>query len=88
MFYICFKSISVFWKIGCERVIGLDRCFLKSQVKYELLATIGKDANNQVFPITWVVVDVENKDNWTWFLELLNDDLELSSDANLVVTYD
>nr|KAJ0221806.1 hypothetical protein LSAT_V11C200052110 [Lactuca sativa] len=74
-FYICFKSLSVCWKIGCRKVIRLDGCFLKGQVQGELLTSIGRNANNQVFPIAWVVVDVEKKDNWTWFLELLRDDL-------------
>nr|KAJ0202666.1 hypothetical protein LSAT_V11C500267730 [Lactuca sativa] len=62
-----------------------DRTF---QVKGELLIAIGRDANNQVFPIAWVVVDVENKDNWTWFLELLKDDLDLGTGADLVVISD
>nr|KAJ0185592.1 hypothetical protein LSAT_V11C900488670 [Lactuca sativa] len=68
-FYICFKALSVSWKIWCRRVIGLDGCFLKGQVKGDLVTTIDKDANNQV------VVDVENKSKWTGFLELHSGDL-------------
>ncbi|CAI9299567.1 unnamed protein product [Lactuca saligna] len=87
-FYICFKALSVSWKRGCRRVIGLDGCFLKGQVKGELLTTIGIDANNQVYPIAWVVVDVENKSNWTWFLELLSGDLDLIDGRGLIVISD
>ena len=47
-----------------RKVIGLDDCFLKGEVKGELLTAIGRDANNQVYPIAWVVVDVESKPNW------------------------
>ncbi|XP_052625692.1 uncharacterized protein LOC128132781 [Lactuca sativa] len=87
-FYICFKALSVSWKRGCRRVIGLDGCFLKGQVKGELLTAIGRDANNQVYPIAWAVVDVENKSNWTWFLELLSGDLDLIDGSGLVVISD
>nr|KAJ0210942.1 hypothetical protein LSAT_V11C400185680 [Lactuca sativa] len=75
-FYICFKDLSDGWKFGCRRVIGLDGCFLKGHVKGELLTAIGRDANNQIYPITWVVVD------------LLGDSLDLHDDRGLVVIYD
>lgn len=61
----------------------MDGCFLKGQVKGELLTAICRDANNQVFLIAWVVVDMENKDNLTWFLEPLKDDLDLRTGADL-----
>lgn len=28
-----------------------------------------------MFPISWAVVEVENTQSWTWFLQLLMDDL-------------
>lgn len=87
-FYICFKALSEGWKTGCRKVIGLDGCFLKGEIKGELLTAIGRDANNQVYPIAWAVVDVENKPNWTWFLELLSDDLSLDGGRGLVVISD
>ncbi|WVZ11110.1 hypothetical protein V8G54_015640 [Vigna mungo] len=31
----------------------------------KLLMTVGRDANNQMLPIVYVVVEVENKDSWT-----------------------
>ncbi|GKB08348.1 hypothetical protein Tco_0836632, partial [Tanacetum coccineum] len=36
------------------------------------------DGNNNILLLAWVVVSVENKDNWTWFLELIAKDLEMS----------
>ncbi|KAL4574138.1 hypothetical protein LXL04_020963 [Taraxacum kok-saghyz] len=41
---------------------------------------------NHVYSISWAVVDVENSDNWGWFLDLLVDDLDLGSGNGLVVT--
>jgi len=62
-FYVCFHALKTGWKNGCRRVIGLDGCFLKGQIKGELLSAIGRDANNQVYPICWAVMDIENKQN-------------------------
>jgi hypothetical protein len=56
---------------GCRLVIGLDWFFLKGPYKGTLLAAIGRDANNNMYPIAIAVVEVEIKENWTWFLECL-----------------
>ena len=86
--YVCFKAIKYGWKIGCRRVIGLDGCFLKGQCKGELLTAIDRDANNQNYPIAWVVVEFENKVNWKWFLELVSEDLSLDVGMGLCVISD
>nr|KAJ0219824.1 hypothetical protein LSAT_V11C200062670 [Lactuca sativa] len=59
---------------------------LKSKV--ELLTAIGRDADNHVYPIAWAVVIIENKDNWSCFIELLVDDLDLGGGNGLVVVSD
>ncbi|XP_062085390.1 uncharacterized protein LOC133791483 [Humulus lupulus] len=40
-----------------------------------LLAAVGIDGNNSMFPIAYCVAEKENTKVWTWFLELLKDDL-------------
>ncbi|GKB46845.1 calcium/proton exchanger [Tanacetum coccineum] len=64
------------WKAGYRRVIGLDGCFLKHTCRGELLTAIERDTNNQMYPIAWAVVKVENIENWCWFISLLAEDLE------------
>nr|GFC88241.1 hypothetical protein CTI12_AA105810 [Tanacetum cinerariifolium] len=49
---------------------------------------MGRDANNQMFPIAWAVVGVENKNNGCWFLSLLSNDLNLNDGAGLTVISD
>src|ERR1044072_531480 len=49
-------------------------CFLKGLYGGQLLAVVGKDANNQMFPIAYVVVEAETKESWMRFVELLVDD--------------
>ncbi|GKC42575.1 (R)-mandelonitrile lyase-like protein [Tanacetum coccineum] len=75
-FYVCFTGVTQGWLQGCMRVIGLDGCFLKTICKGELLSVVGGDGNNQIYPIAWAVIDVENKENWSWFMKCLIDDLE------------
>ncbi|KAL3510300.1 hypothetical protein ACH5RR_029701 [Cinchona calisaya] len=35
------------------------------------MAAVGRDANNQMYPIAIVLVESEWKDSWAWFLEIL-----------------
>ncbi|CAN1138617.1 hypothetical protein LINPERHAP2_LOCUS10801 [Linum perenne] len=63
-----FLSLCKGFLLGCRKVFGLDGCFLKGEVEGILLAIVGKDENNQVYHITWVVTESENRDSWTWFI--------------------
>ncbi|GJQ97461.1 zinc finger, PMZ-type containing protein [Tanacetum coccineum] len=47
-----------------------------------------QDANNQMYPIAWAVVRVENADNWGWFLHLLHDDLCLNDGTGITIISD
>jgi hypothetical protein len=60
---------------GCRPIIGLDGCFLKGPYKGTLLAAVGRDANNNMYPIAIASVEAEIKESWTWFLECLVSDL-------------
>ncbi|KAL6228361.1 hypothetical protein ACLB2K_002311 [Fragaria x ananassa] len=44
------------------------------------MTAVGIDANNGMYPIAYDVVEVENQDTWTWFLEYLKWDLEIEWD--------
>ena len=76
-FYVCFDACRRGFLEGCRRIIGLDGCFLKGPLKGELLSAIGRDANNQIYPIAWAVVEYENKDSWNWFLGHLQKDINI-----------
>ena len=76
------------WKLGCRRILALDGCFLKKPNRGEILTAVGRDGNNHIFPVAWAVVTVENKDNWSWFLELLGEDLEIPSGQGLTLMSD
>ncbi|KAK8556865.1 hypothetical protein V6N12_003256 [Hibiscus sabdariffa] len=49
--YVCFSALKEGFKKYCRPVISLDECFLKSPFKGEILSVVGRDSNNQIFPI-------------------------------------
>ncbi|WVZ07735.1 hypothetical protein V8G54_021081 [Vigna mungo] len=72
--YVCLKACQDSF-VSCRPIIHLDGCFLKGKYGGELLTAVARDANDQMCPLAYAVVEVENKDTWTWFLELLIDDV-------------
>jgi hypothetical protein len=56
---------------GCRPIIGIDGCFLKGPLKSQLHFVVGRDGNNNMYPIAFAIVEAEVKDNWVWFLETL-----------------
>ncbi|GJW18453.1 hypothetical protein Tco_0025889 [Tanacetum coccineum] len=86
--YVCFKDVKDGWLAGYRKVIGLDGCFLKHTCRGELLVAMGRDANNQMHPIAWAVMKVENNENWCWFISLLQEDLNLQNGEGLTIIFD
>ncbi|XP_023640331.1 uncharacterized protein LOC111831052 [Capsella rubella] len=54
-----------------RRVLVVDGTHLTGKYKGVLLTASGQDANFQVFPLAFSVVDSENDEAWTWFFEKL-----------------
>lgn len=86
--YICFSGLKKGFQRGCKRVIGLDGAFLKTYLGGVLLCAIGNDPNNQMYPIAWAIVEVENQQNKSWFLKILVEDLGLSTGASFTFISD
>ncbi|KAB8103767.1 hypothetical protein EE612_036365 [Oryza sativa] len=82
--YICLDACKKGFLAGCRKVIGLDGCFFKGAKNGELLCAIGKDANNQMYPIAWAVVHKANKEEWHWFCGLLCSDLQVGDGSGWV----
>ncbi|KAK8613007.1 hypothetical protein V6N13_104330 [Hibiscus sabdariffa] len=55
--YVCFSALKEGFKKYCRPVISLDGCFLKGPFKGEILSIVGRDSNNQIFPIAWAMVE-------------------------------
>ncbi|CAK8568773.1 unnamed protein product [Lathyrus sativus] len=68
--YMCLDVCKRSFKI-CRPIIGIDRCFLKGHYGGQILRAIGRDPDDQMIPISLVVVEAETKDSWPWFLYFL-----------------
>ena len=42
-------------------IIGLDGCHLKTSMGGQLLCVVGRDENENMFPLEMVIVDIEEK---------------------------
>ncbi|XP_042396840.1 uncharacterized protein LOC121986986 [Zingiber officinale] len=73
--YIYFSACKEGFKKACRPLIGVDGCFLKTSYGGQLLTVVGLDPNNNIFPISYVMVERETKDTWMWFLQILDSDI-------------
>ncbi|MFQ6645094.1 hypothetical protein Gotur_019782 [Gossypium turneri] len=77
--YVCLQACKDGYRVGCRRIVSLDGCLLKGYYGGYLLAAIGIDANNDIYPLTYAAIESENQASWFWFFELLAIDLEIVS---------
>lgn len=71
----------VFWAFGasiegfkyCRPVISIDGTFLYGKYKGTLLIAVSADANNQLFPLAFAIVESENNDSWRWFMSCVRE---------------
>uniref|UniRef100_A0A2N9HNE0 CCHC-type domain-containing protein n=1 Tax=Fagus sylvatica TaxID=28930 RepID=A0A2N9HNE0_FAGSY len=81
--YVCFEACKTRFKNVCRPFIGLDACHLKGPYGGQLIAAVGRDPNEEYFPLAFAVVEAETYDSWTWFLKLLDADVG----ENKIMTY-
>ena len=74
-FYFCFDGCKQAFLSSCRPFIGIDGCHLKTNYGGILLVAVGRDANDQYFPLAFGVVETETTDTWRWFLTLLLEDI-------------
>ncbi|GKA31363.1 mutator type transposase [Tanacetum coccineum] len=54
----------------------------------QILTAVGVDANNEIYPVAYVIVEAESKASWCWFLNLLGEDLGIEVNFNYTFIYD
>jgi len=72
---LCLEGPKTAFKKACKPLIGVDECHLKSKFGGQLLIVVGRDSNDQYMSIDFAVVEIETKETWRWFLNLLFKDI-------------
>ncbi|CAN1146031.1 hypothetical protein LINPERHAP2_LOCUS15015 [Linum perenne] len=86
--YVRFSSLFKGFIAGYWPIIGFDGCFLKGELPGMLLSAIGKDGNNQMFPLAWAITEGETTSSWKWFVELVVGQLPLDQGNGWTVISD
>ncbi|CAL2248163.1 unnamed protein product [Prunus armeniaca] len=73
---------------GCRPVIGFDACHIKGHHPEQLLSVVGVDPNNGMYPIVYAVAEVESYETWSWFCQLLVEDLGIENSSGYVFIID
>ncbi|XP_048491353.1 uncharacterized protein LOC125492686 [Beta vulgaris subsp. vulgaris] len=68
--------------------VYVDSCFLKTFLGGQLLSAVGRDINDQMYPIAWAVVEGENNSSWEWFFKHLQACLALGDGTEYSVVSD
>lgn len=68
---------------GCRPLLFLNGISLKMSKQWKLLVATSVDAQNDVFPVAFALVLVEDEENWIWFLG----ELKLALSTSRTITF-
>ncbi|KAJ9538584.1 hypothetical protein OSB04_031317 [Centaurea solstitialis] len=86
--YIHLGGLKQGFKAIGKELLGLDESIMKGPYPGQILTAVGVDPNQGIYPLAYAVVEAETTDSWSWFLEILQDDLDLNRDSNFTFITD
>lgn len=85
--FVSFHASIYGFQQGCRPLLFLDNTVLYAKYQGTLLAAVGVDGNDGVFPVAFAVVDEETDDNWHWFLSELKSAVSTSRPITFVSAF-
>nr|GEZ23714.1 transposase, mutator type [Tanacetum cinerariifolium] len=59
--YVCLGALKQGFRACGREILGLDGCFMLGPWPGQILTTVGVDANDRIYPVTYAIVEVESK---------------------------
>ncbi|KAL9398476.1 hypothetical protein Peur_007437 [Populus x canadensis] len=82
--FVSFHASIYGFQNGCRPILFLDSTTLKSKYHEILLTATALDGDDGLFPVSIAIVDIENGDNWKWFLKQLKAAISTSQSVTFV----
>ncbi|XP_076944060.1 uncharacterized protein LOC143614532 [Bidens hawaiensis] len=86
--YVCLAALKQGFKALNRDLLGLDGAFMKGTFPGQMLTAVGFDSSNGIYPVYYAIVESESFSSWTWFLELMAEDLEIGSNSRFTFMID
>ncbi|XP_076950166.1 uncharacterized protein LOC143623058 [Bidens hawaiensis] len=86
--YVFLAALKQGFKALNMDLLGLDGAFMKGTFPGQMLTAVGLDRNNGIYHVCYAIVESESSNSWTWFLELLSEDLEIRSNSRFTFMSD
>ncbi|GKC92819.1 heat stress transcription factor B-4-like protein [Tanacetum coccineum] len=86
--YVCLGALKFGFRACRRNLLGLDGAFMKGPFPSQVLAAVGLDSNNGIYPLVYALVEPESKSSCCWFLQCLGDDIDLHPNSSFTFISD
>nr|GEZ55697.1 transposase, mutator type [Tanacetum cinerariifolium] len=70
--YMCLGALKQGFRACGREILGLDGCFMSGPWPGQILTAVEVDANNGIYPVSYVIAEAESKASWYSFNPILN----------------
>ncbi|KAL6838651.1 hypothetical protein ACP4OV_031365 [Aristida adscensionis] len=84
--FVSFRASIYGFLNACRPLLEIDMTDLKGKYLGKLMCASAVDADHRMFPVAFGIVDVENDDNWIWFVSELRKMLGVNTDKMPILT--